>query len=101
MGRKTHREGEALSNVVDQAGKKFMSFKHTHAGAADEIVFADLDLPNMRDTAYVIMLQGETTESLGDAFCVDESTIKTTGFTFKGGTAAEITHVLIHGYLEE
>jgi hypothetical protein len=101
QGRQTHREGEALSNEVAGAGKKLRSFKHTHAGAADAVLFSALGLPDMADADYVVMIQGESTESIGDALSVDESTIATTGFSFVGGTAAEVTHVFIHGYVAE
>jgi hypothetical protein len=101
QARRTHREGEALSNEVAGAGKKFRSFKHTHVGAADAVLFATLGLPNMADADYVIMHAGESTESQGDVISIDESSIATTGFSFVGGTAAEITHILIHGRIAE
>ncbi len=99
--RETHRAGEALKGVLAQAGEKFMSFKHTHAGAADAVLFATYGLPDMKDVAYRIIPAGESTESAGDAISVDESSIATTGFSFVGGTATEITHVLIHGNVAE
>lgn len=100
-GRQTTLDGEALMGIKAQAGEKIMSFKHTFAGAADAIVFASIGLPDMADVDYRVMLQGEFTESQGDAICIDESTVATTGFTFKGGTATEIAHVFIHGNVAE
>ena len=72
QARETHRSGEALKGVKAQAGEKFMSFKHTHAGAADAVLFATYGLPDMADVDYRI-----------------------------GGTGTEITHVLIHGNVNE
>jgi hypothetical protein len=99
--RETHREGEVLKGVKAQQGEKFMSFKHTHVGAADAVTFAAYSLPNMKDADYRIFLQGESTESQGDAISIDESTIATTGFSFVGGTASEISHILVHGNVDE
>jgi hypothetical protein len=101
--RETHRAGEVLKGVKAQAGQKFFSFKHTHAGAADAVLFAGLDppLPNMKNVDYRIILSGESTESAGDAISIDESSIATTGFSFVGGTAAEISHVFVHGDVDE
>jgi hypothetical protein len=101
QGRETSRDGEALSGVKAQAGQKFMSFKHTHVGAADAVLFSAYGLPDMKDTNYRIFHQGESTESAGDAISIDESSIAKTGFSFVGGTAAEITHVLVHGNVDE
>jgi hypothetical protein len=99
--RETHREGEVLKGVKAQAGEKFMSFKHTHAGAADAVLFDTYGLPDMADADYRIFLQGESTESQGDAISIDESTIAKTGFSFVGGTASEISHILVHGNVQE
>ena len=99
--RETHRPGEVLKGVKAQAGQKFMSFKHTHVGAADAVLFATYGLPNMKDTDYRILPAGESTESAGDAISVDESSIATTGFSFVGGTASEVTHVFVHGNVDE
>jgi hypothetical protein len=101
QGRQTSKPGEVLSGVLAQAGEKFFSFKHTFAGAADAILFATYGMPDMADADYRIMLQGEFTESQGDAICVDESTITPRGFSFVGGTAAEIAHIWIHGNVDE
>jgi hypothetical protein len=101
QARETNREGEALKGVLAQAGEKFMSFKHTHAGATDAVLFATYGLPNMKDVDYRIFLQGEMTESQGDACAIDESSIAETGFSFIGGTAAEISHILVHGNVDE
>lgn len=99
--RETHRSGEVLKGVKAQKGEKIMSFKHTFAGAADAVTFAQYGLPDMADTAYRVMLQGEFTESQGDAICIDESSIATTGFSFVGGTATEIAHIWVHGNVVE
>ena len=101
QGRETTRSGEVLKGVKAQAGEKFMSFKHTFAGAADAVLFDTYGLPNMKDADYRIFLQGEFTESQGDAISIDESTIATTGFSFVGGTASEIAHILVHGNVDE
>jgi len=101
QGRETHREGEALKGVLAQAGEKFMSFKHTHVGAADAVTFAQYGLPNMKDADYRVFIQAESTGSLGDALAIDESTIAPEGFSFIGGTGSEITHVLVHGNVDE
>jgi hypothetical protein len=101
QGRETNRSGEALKGVKAQAGEKFMSFKHTHVGAADAVLFSDYGLPNMADALYRIFLQGESTESIGDALSIDESSIAKTGFSFVGGTAAEVSHILVHGNVDE
>jgi len=99
--RETSREDEVLMGVKAQAGQKIMSFKHTHAGAADAVLFATYGLPDMKDTEYRILITGESTESAGDAISVDESSIALTGFSFVGGTAAEISHVFVHGNVDE
>jgi hypothetical protein len=99
--RVTTRVGEVLKGVKAQQGQKFMSFKHTFAGAADAVLFSTYGLPNMLNADYRIMLQGEFTESQGDAINIDESTIATTGFSFTGGTATEIAHIWIHGDVDE
>jgi len=99
--RNTTKEDEVLHGVKAQANERFMSFKHVHAGAADAVLFASYGLPDMKDTDYRIFLQGESTESQGDAISIDESSIATTGFSFVGGTAAEISHILIHGNVQE
>jgi len=101
QARETTRSGEVLKGVKAQAGEKFMSFKHTFVGAADAVTFEQYGLPNMKDVDYRIMLQGEFTESQGDAISIDESSIATTGFSFVGGTAAEIAHIWIHGNVDE
>ena len=101
QARETNRSGEVLKGVKAQAGQKFMSFKHTHAGAADAVLFATHGLPNMKNVSYRIFLQGESTESQGDAISIDESSIATTGFSFVGGTAAEVSHILVLGDADE
>jgi hypothetical protein len=99
--RQTTRSDEILDGVGAQAGQKWFSFKHTHVGAADAVLFEDYGLPDMLDKDYRVFLQGEMTESLGDTICVDESTIEETGFSFKGGTASEVSHILVHGNVDE
>ena len=99
--RQTTRAGEVLNGVKAQVGEKFQSFKHTHVGAGDVVTFGANGLPDMLDADYRVLLSGESTMSAGDAISVDESSINTAGFTFIGGTAAEITHVFVHGNVEE
>jgi hypothetical protein len=99
--RETSRKGEVLKGVKAQADEKFMSFKHTHAGATDAVLFNTYGLPDMADVDYRIFLQSESTESQGDAISIDESSLALTGFSFIGGTATEISHILVHGNVNE
>ena len=99
--RETHREGEVLKGVKAQSGEKFMSFIHTHVGAADAVLFATYGLPDMKDTDYRILMTGESTQSAGNIIAIDHSSKATTGFSFIGGTAAEFSNVLVHGNVDE
>lgn len=99
--RNTTKGGEVLHGVKAQADERFMSFKHTHVGSEDAVLFASYGLPDMKDTDYRIFLQGESTHSQGDAISIDESSLEPTGFDFIGGTGSEISHILVHGNVQE
>lgn len=99
--RETSREGEVLKGVKAQAGQKFFSFEHIFAGATDAVLFATYGMPNMKDTDYRIFLEGEFTESQGNVISIDYSSKAATGFSFIGGTAAEIAHIMVHGNVDE
>lgn len=89
--RPTHRATEAI--VAGLGGSGIMSFKLTSAGTPDAVVFANLGLPDMADSDYVVQTQGETVL----ATHVDESTITPQGFSILHAAAAEVVHVTIHG----
>lgn len=91
-GRKTHREGEALSGVKQQAGHRLMGFTVVCAASPQAVTFAGLGLPDMEDTDYEVVVHDE-----GLGLSVDESTKETTGFSILGGTGAEVANVLVWG----
>ena len=99
--RETSRSGEVLKGVKAQAGQKFMSFTHTHVGSADAVLFASYGLPNMKNTTYQIFMESESTGSIGDALSIDYSSKAETGFSFVGGTASEVSHILVIGEVDE
>lgn len=94
-GKQTHRDGEALSGVVAQAGQRFFSFKKVATASPLAITFAGEGLPNMADVDYRVLVHDE-----GLGLSVDESTIATTGFSILGGTGAEVAHIFVHGETE-
>jgi len=75
-----------------------LAFSVTSGGTPDSVVFAELDppLPDMADTDYRVLVNGETT----GAVSVDETSKATTGFDILGGGAAEVMHVIVVGRLE-
>ena len=89
--RATHRATEAI--VAGTGGTGLMSYKLTSAGTPDAVVFANIGLPDMADSDYVVQIQGETVL----ACHIDESTITPQGFSILHGAAAEIIHITIHG----
>lgn len=81
------------------SGKKqkgINAFSITSSGASQAITFAAQDCPDMADTDYTVIADGETTNRV----TVDEDTKTTAGFTLLGGTAAEIVHVHCIGRLD-
>jgi hypothetical protein len=76
-----------------------MGFNVTSGGTPDSVVFANIyvegeQLPNMADTGYVVLVNGETA---ADKVSVDESTKAVTGFDILNGGAGEILNVVVIG----
>lgn len=94
--RETSREGEVLKGVKAQKGQKFATFEITCAADPQAVNFAALGLPNMKDTAYRVLLHEETL-----TVAVDYSTKAKTGFNIINGTGAEVAVCLIHGNVDE
>jgi hypothetical protein len=90
--RMTHRASEPVT-LAGQGGQGLQSFKITSVGTPDHVLFSALGLPDMADTNYRVITDGETVLVTH----VDESTIATTGFDILHGGAAEIIHVFVHG----
>lgn len=59
----------------------------------DAVVLSAYGVPDMADTAYQVLVNGETTA----ATKVDESTKTTTGFNVLGLALNEVGHVIVHG----
>lgn len=74
--------------------KHLQSKQITQSGVAPLVVnFAAEGMENMKDTNYVVIVQGETAARV----TVDQSTIATTGFNVLGGADTEVVHVLVIG----
>jgi hypothetical protein len=76
-----------------------MAFNITSGGTPDSVVFANIyvegeQLPDMADTSYVVVVDGETA---ADKVSVDETTKATTGFDILNGGATEILNVVVIG----
>jgi hypothetical protein len=76
-----------------------MAFNVTSGGTPDSVVFANIyvegeQMPDMADTSYVVLVNGETA---ADKVSVDEDTKATTGFDILNGGAAEILNVVVIG----
>lgn len=79
------------------AGVGIQSFLVVSGGGPDAVTFAALGLPDMHDTAYVVLVGGET----AGAVSVDESTKATTGFSILGGVSSEVLNVLVVGRIKD
>ena len=72
------------------------SFSFVSGGSPDSVLFADYDLPDMADTDYQVIVQGETAARV----TVDETTKAATGFDVLGAAATEVVHVVVIGRFE-
>ena len=76
-----------------RAGQSVTTFSVVSGGTPDTVVFADIGLPDMANTDYQVLVNGET----AGAVSVDESSKATTGFDILGGGGAEVLHVMVGG----
>src|SRR3990167_2086130 len=86
--------------AIGAPGQGILAWSYTSDGTPDAQVFAIIQvngetLPDMADTNYQVIVQGETAART----TVDESSKATTGFTIVGAANAEVVHVLVIGRL--
>ena len=97
VSRNTTKDGEEVVQPIPaQEGEKLFSFKETLGGTPHVFTFAAAGLPDMEDSDYRILIQGEFAAAT-TAVGADESTITPQGFSILRGANTEVAHIMIHG----